>query len=131
MADNEFEFKGESSDITIRKSDIYNNIHGSPDAGQEQKKKHHQPPAQNETKHHFKELAKETEIYNQKLIASNSPFRFCIYRKGEEIFIDFVVLDDARAKIKKLVQQNITHQDFKQWISHIERGEGLLFDGLG
>ncbi|OGJ86461.1 MAG: hypothetical protein A2268_01455 [Candidatus Raymondbacteria bacterium RifOxyA12_full_50_37] len=122
------DMKSTLGDITVRKSEGVDGVHDPDAPGQEQKRHHHEQERKDENKDHFEQLAKETEIYNEQLISKKSPFRFCIYRKEEQVLIDLVILD-SNGKIRKLVQKDITHQDFKKWIRHIEEGEGLLFDG--
>jgi hypothetical protein len=114
--------------ITVKRTEGSEGVHYPHGAGQERKKRHRHDQEKNENKDNFERLAKETEIYNNKLISQKSPFRFCIYRKEEGVFIDFVILDE-KGQIKKLIQKDITHQDFKKWIRHIDEGEGLMYDG--
>jgi hypothetical protein len=78
----------------------------------------------------FKNLAHAAERAHVVLSKGGSPYRFCVYRDGEEIFIDIVILDE-NGEAQSLVQKNITHDEFLTWIRHIEEGRGLLLDAVG
>ena len=80
-----------------------------------------------EAGNHFQQLSKAAELAHDVLEKSNSPYRFCVYQEGEEIFIDIVIVDDD-GKIKETKKKNITHDEFSTWLNHIEQGNGLFFD---
>lgn len=102
---------------------LENREHG---AQQERKKKQHQPPPE-ETVDHFGELSRAAELAHESLIRNRSPYRFCVYKEGKEIFIDLVILD-SNGNVVETRKRNITHQEFYKWIEHIDKGEGLFFD---
>lgn len=83
-----------------------------------------------ETKDNFDALAKAAEESNSILIANKSPYRFCVYRQNNDIFVDIVILDRT-GKIRNLVRKNITHDEFAKWIKHIREREGLFLDEVG
>ena len=83
-----------------------------------------------EAKDHFDSLKATAELVNVDLQKNNSPYRFYIYLESEEVFINLVRLDDA-GKIIEVKKKNITHQEFSDWIRHIENGEGLFIDSVG
>jgi hypothetical protein len=83
-----------------------------------------------EARDHFEELSRIAEMANIDLEKGGSPFRFNVYREGEEVFVDLVILDQDGG-IKEIRERNITHQEFSDWISRIERGEGFLIDRMG
>jgi hypothetical protein len=76
---------------------------------------------------HFQQLCEAAELANDVLVKNNSPYRFCIYQEGEEIFIDVVIVDED-GKIKETKKENITHEEFSTWLNHIEQGNGFFFD---
>lgn len=81
-----------------------------------------------EAQKHFPELAKLAELAHERLVEANSRYRFCIYEKDGGVFLDVVILDE-NGKVAELVQREITHQDFLDWLDRIEEEEGLIFDG--
>jgi hypothetical protein len=80
-----------------------------------------------EAKDHFGQLARDAETANKALVKKRSPYRFCVYREKDEIFIDVVVLDrNGRAQYIK--KKNITHEEFQKMLQDIEDKEGLVID---
>jgi len=41
--------------------------------------------------------------------------------------LDVVVLNDD-GSVAEIKQKDITHEDFMQWLQHIEANEGIVFD---
>ncbi|NIA15357.1 MAG: hypothetical protein GWP08_14905 [Nitrospiraceae bacterium] len=82
-----------------------------------------------EAKDHFNELAKEAEVVHRILHAQDSPYRLCVYRKGERVFIDVVLLNDKGA-IVSITTREITHQPVCKWLQNMDSEEGLLLDRL-
>ena len=76
---------------------------------------------------HFQQLSKAAELAHDTLERNHSPYRFCVYQEGEEVFIDIVIIDDD-GEIKETKKKNITHDEFSTWLNHIEQGNGLFFD---
>jgi hypothetical protein len=120
-------FVGKSKELHVQGTDPVD-----PDEHQhgDKKKKRHEPSLQSETVDRFDELARAAEQSNAILVRNHSPYRFCIYRKGAEIFIDIVTLDKD-GKIGAIQMHNITHEDFSKWIRHVQEREGLFFDQTG
>ena len=79
---------------------------------------------------HFDELNRAAEITNDDFEKRNVPYRFYLRQEDGELFIELVVLDDE-GNITEVNERNITHQDFSEWLSHIERGDGLFVDSRG
>jgi hypothetical protein len=79
---------------------------------------------------HADELRDAAETANGKLASRNSPYRFYVYNEGGEIYLDLVILCED-GSIQKTGRRNITHEEFSDWLIHLERGEGLLFDTNG
>ena len=96
----------------------------------ERKNKKEEAPHKEETQDRFDELTKATAASNEILVKSHSPYRFCVYRKEKEIFIDLVTLNKD-GKIGALKMENITHDDYVKWMRHIEEREGLFLDEIG
>ncbi|HNW91867.1 MAG TPA: hypothetical protein PKM88_03040 [bacterium] len=79
---------------------------------------------------HFAELARAVEQAHRRLVAAGSRYRFCVYRAGDEVFIDLVVLG-TDGRIFSSRQKNITREQFTQWLENIDKGEGMFFDHCG
>ena len=95
-----------------------------------QKRRQRREPRDNdEAKDHFNALAKEAEIVHRVLDAEDSPYRLCVYRKEERVFIDVVLLDEQGA-ITSIMTREITHQPVCKVLQNIDSEEGLLFDRL-
>ncbi|MFH0920013.1 MAG: hypothetical protein V1913_06585 [Fibrobacterota bacterium] len=91
------------------------------------KERHPQHPATDEAKDHFIQLTKAAADSNAILVSKKSPYRFCVYREDQEVFIDIVILDSG-GKIAAIKKKNITHDEFVKWLRHIEEREGLFLD---
>lgn len=89
---------------------------------QDQKNKH-----RNEAGDHFEQLSNAVELAHETLKKDKSPYRFCVYQEGGEVFIDIVIIDDD-GNIQETKKRNITHEEFTTWLNHIEQGNGLFFD---
>ena len=92
----------------------------------QKKQEQHQRPYE-KAKDHFGELSKAVERAHKILEELQSPYRFCIYKKEDEIFIDIVILDE-NGDAKLLKQENITYEKFYTLLKRIERGEGFMLD---
>ena len=79
------------------------------------------------TKDFFAALSKRAEVKNHELEQKGLPYRFCIYAKSDEIFIDVVTLN-ADGKIEKTVKKNITDEDFDRMMDDMSILEGLFLD---
>lgn len=80
-----------------------------------------------EAGNHFQKLANAAEQAHDVLVKNKSPYRFCVYQKEGEVFIDIVIVDE-NGKIKEIKKKNITHDEFSTWLNHIEQGGGFFFD---
>ena len=80
-----------------------------------------------EAKDHFEELARAAETAHITLVQNQSPYRFCVYKKEQEIFIDIVYLN-KKGKITRTIKKNITHEEFHKILQDIAAKEGLFFD---
>ena len=76
---------------------------------------------------HFRELAAKAEQAHKILSDKQSPYRFCVYRTGDEVFIDIAIVDGEN-RVRKVFKRNITRDEFHTWIQMIESESGMLFD---
>ncbi len=76
---------------------------------------------------HFQNLAEAAEAAHKELEKNNSPYRFCVYEKDGDVFIDIVIVCE-RGEIKEIREKNITHDEFSVWLNHIEQGDGFFLD---
>ncbi len=94
---------------------------------EKRKKKEQDHKHKDEAGDHFQSLSDAAELAHNTLEKNNSPYRFCVYQKDGEVFIDIVIFGED-GEIKETKKQNITHEEFSTWLDHIEQGEGLFFD---
>lgn len=94
---------------------------------QNQKGKQQKYPEREEAKDHFEELTKAAAAAHVTLVENNSPYRFCVYRENDEIFIDIVLLN-KQGKADTVIKKNITHTEFHKILQEIDTKEGLFFD---
>ena len=92
-----------------------------------QKQKKQPENSSQQARYHFEQLAEAAEESHNILVKEKSPYRFCVYRKEDEVFIDVVILDE-NGKIKEIKKSNITEDEFTTWLTHIHGGRGLLID---
>ncbi|MCK5706792.1 MAG: hypothetical protein KAI43_04005 [Candidatus Aureabacteria bacterium] len=103
-------------------------IHEKEETEDQNNKKQQTPDKKKEeAKDHFDELTRAAATAHITLVKNRSPYRFCVYKKEEDIFIDIVLLDD-RGKIKETIKKNITHVEFQKVLQDIDLKEGLFFD---
>lgn len=98
--------------------------HDKKNQGKKKKKKESE---EDEVKDHFKELSDAALRIHKVLEEKKSPFRFCVFKERDEIFIDIVILD-GQGKIGKIIKKNITHQEFLDIIKNIETLDGVIVD---
>lgn len=89
------------------------------------KKKKKKP--KDEAGRHFRELARKAEQAHQVLSQKKSPYRFCVYQKDGEVFVDVAIVD-ADSRTTEIYKRNITHDEFQSWMNLIETESGLIFD---
>ena len=98
-----------------------------PNSEVDPKKQKKQENRSNQAKYHFEQLAKAAEESHTILLKEKSPYRFCVYREGEDVFIDVVIVD-KEGKIRDIKKKKITYDEFTTWLTHIHGGQGLLVD---
>lgn len=116
----------EDFDLGIKKIVHFNGF-GKQERQKYKKNKKKRRYRENKVKDHFEDLTQSAERIHKILKEKKSPYRFCIYRDDEDIFIDLVILD-ANGKIQKTIKKDITHQEFSKIILHIETLDGVLVD---
>lgn len=94
------------------------------DRRQRQHRRHEET---DEAKDHFEELAREAEALRYDLVREGSRYRYYVYRKGDAVLIDIVLLDDT-GQIASVTTRDITHEPFCKWAQNIGGEEGLLLD---
>ncbi|MBN2241851.1 MAG: hypothetical protein JW793_04110 [Acidobacteria bacterium] len=92
-----------------------------------QKQKKQRENLSNLAKYNFEHLAEAAEESHAILLKEKSPYRFCVYREQEDVFIDVVILDEE-GRIKDIKKKKITYDEFTTWLTHIHAGRGLLLD---
>ncbi len=78
-------------------------------------------------KSRLEELISMAHEAHQILEAKGSPYRFCVYEKDGDIFIDVVTLDKG-GNPGKSFHQDISHQELEALVRQIRTGRGLVFD---
>jgi hypothetical protein len=91
------------------------------------KRKQKKRPRHHSVKRNIQALTKIAEEAHEELQAMNSPFRLCIYQKGEEVFIDVVAMD-AFGKAVQVFRNDITNDELEDLIHQIKTGRGLMFN---
>jgi hypothetical protein len=89
-----------------------------------------QPLAQHqkrETQDFFSTMEKAAKKSNEVLMQRGAPLRFTVYRKGGDVYIDLVRLDE-HGQPTQTTTRKITHQDFDRWIEDVAQVEGLFLD---
>ena len=81
-------------------------------------------------KDYFKTLAAATEAANKQLQQNNSTYRFCVFKKNNNVLIELVT-NDSNGNVTSILTKDITNEDFKQWIEDISHIEGLIIDQKG
>ncbi len=79
---------------------------------------------------HYESLKEAVNAVNDELSQKDSKYKFSIYMESGEVYISLLQLDDS-GHITRMQKKNITHQEFHDWIRHIEKGEGFFLDTLG
>ena len=116
-----------NDELKINRIDPVKQQKPSPDSKRKKKEEEEEHKPKDEAGDHFQSLSDAAELAHNTLKKNNSPYRFRVYQKDGEVFIDIVIIGED-GKIKETQKQNITHEEFSTWLDHIEQGEGLFFD---
>lgn len=92
----------------------------------EKEQKQERPP-QKKVRDYFHPLSKAVEASNQRLTDRNLPYRFKVFKRWGEVFIELYILD-ANGKVKEKQRKNISQSDFNRIIDDVVQVEGLFFD---
>ncbi|MBN1308502.1 MAG: hypothetical protein JXA18_11325 [Chitinispirillaceae bacterium] len=101
---------------------------GSSTQGQSREKKQEQQrPQQKKVFDYFHPLSKAVEASNRRLTERNLPYRFRVFKRWGEVYIDLYILDE-KGTIKEKQRKNISQSDFNRIIDDVVQVEGLFFD---
>lgn len=110
-------------------------LHNNEDVDGNRYKKGHQHQGRRgdrpkrETKDYLHTMEKAAQRSNDILGKQGSAFRFRVYDRGAEIYIEVVRMDNAGTVVQTITKK-ITHQDFDTWIEDLAQIEGLMFDTI-
>jgi len=124
--------RGETMDEPMNVERVFSPAHSFPTVGydRDRGKGRRKRKKEAQAKEQFKRLARAAEEKHEILIKDGSPYRFCVYREGEAVFIDVVLLDENGA-IKEVRTKEITHDAYLKWLLYMEAGQGLFIDEPG
>jgi hypothetical protein len=94
------------------------------------KKEPPQPPPRppgKKVRDYFHPLNIAVEATNRRLLERRLPYRFKVYKKWGEVYIDLTILDE-QGNVKETQRKNISHDDFNRIIDDVASVEGLFFD---
>jgi hypothetical protein len=91
---------------------------------QRQKKEPHTPK---KVRDYFHPLSKAVENSNRQLALKQLPYRFKVFKRWGEVYIELCTLN-IDGSIRHKEQKNISHDDFNRIIDDVVSIEGLFFD---
>ena len=92
-----------------------------------QKKEQRERQPRKKVQDFFHPLSKAVEASNKRLEERKLPYRFKVFKRWGEVFLDLFILDD-KGKVKEKQRKNITRSDFNRIIEDVTRTAGLFFD---
>lgn len=103
---------------------------GSSTQREDRKKEQQQPPppVQKKVRDYFHPLSKAVDASNLRLAERHLPYRFKVYKRWGEVFLDLFILDD-QGNVKEKQHRNISQSDFNRIIDDVVSVEGMFFDG--
>ena len=110
---------------TITPMDAVVATHSSEDKSRQQHKKEHRP--QKKVRDYFHPLSKAVEATNKRLVAKELPYRFNVFKRWGEVYIERCILN-SDGSIRQKQQKNISHDDFNRIIDDVVSIVGLFFD---
>jgi len=88
----------------------------------------HQHSGENiEVVDNFEEFLNAVEEINSELTENGSAFRISASNLDGEIFFSILKIKNT-GEITEINKRNITHDNYFEWIKHIEKGEGFFID---
>jgi hypothetical protein len=94
-----------------------------------QEKQQQQRQKQKKVRDYFRPLSKAVEASNQRLTEKSLPYRFRVFKRWGEVYIELFLLDE-NGKIKEKQRKNISQSDFNRIIEDVSQVEGLFFDHM-
>jgi hypothetical protein len=92
---------------------------------QHQEQRERPPPKK--VKDYFRPLSKAVEASNQRLTTDGLPYRFRVFKRWGNVYIELFILDEE-GNIKEKQRKNISQSDFNRIIDDVVKVEGLFFD---
>jgi hypothetical protein len=100
---------------------------GSSTQRQSREKEQRERPPQKKVIDFFRPLSKAVEASNQRLTERNLPYRFKVFKRWGDVFIELFILDE-NGEVKEKQRKNISQSDFNRIIDDVSSVEGLFFD---
>ncbi len=75
----------------------------------------------------FNKLSGMVEDTHQTLLKEDAPFRFCIYKDKEDVFMDVVAINKAE-NVKRVYSRSITYDRVPDLVRRIHSQMGLILD---
>ena len=94
---------------------------------QQKEQQQRRPPKK--VRDYFHPLSKAVDAANARLIERNLPYRFKVFKRWGEVYIELYTLDE-KGSVKEKQRKNISHDDFNRIIEDVSQVEGLFFDYL-
>jgi hypothetical protein len=96
----------------------------------EDRRRHKKKQRKEKPRDEFEEVTAAVALAHERLDAQRLPYRFSVYRRGEEVLVDLLLLN-ADGSVKEIKVREISRERFEKWIGGIDQSEGLLFDSDG
>lgn len=93
-----------------------------------QKEQQERPPRK-KVRDYFHPLSKAVDASNKRLAERNLPYRFKVFKRWGDVYIEMYVLDE-NGKVKEKQRKNISMGDFNRIIDDVAIIEGLFFDHM-
>jgi hypothetical protein len=84
-------------------------------------------PPQKKVRDYFHPLSKAVDASNLRLVERKLPYRFKVFKRWGEVFIELYLLDE-NGTVKEKQRRNISQSDFNRIIDDVVQVEGLFFD---
>ena len=92
-----------------------------------QKREQHERPPRKKVQDFFHPLSKAVDASNKRLKERKLPYRFKVFKRWGEVYLDLFILDDS-GNVKEKQRKNITRSDFNRIIEDVSTTAGLFFD---
>jgi hypothetical protein len=92
-----------------------------------EKEQKREPPPRKKVRDYFHPLSKAVEASNHRLADRNLPYRFKVFKRWGDVFIELFILDE-NGKVREKQRKNISQSDFNRIIDDVVQVEGLFFD---